>query len=406
MPPLTEEAPPQGNIMIVDDDPSDLTLLEEMFREHAYEVRSFPRGRLALRAAEDDPPDLILLDITMPEMNGYEVCTQLKSSPRFSAIPVIFLSALSSIEDKAKGFRSGAVDYISKPFQLEEVQARVETHLKLRRAIQAEHELLARTLGGAVGTLWELVQLISPMLASRSAAIRDIVLWVTRRLEIQNAWQYELAATLCLLGCMALPDDVFARAYSDKVLSPDEERMFRTHPESAFRLLSRIPRLEVVAEMIRGQRGTGEEPASVLHLALELDRRVHQGIACSDALAELRKTGRFDGRMLDALESYIPTRAEFELKRLPVRLLSAGMVLDKDVVGDDQKLLIMKEGAVLTEIWIERLGNFAKSWGKHQLVDVRLPRIGVARTLEEASREVPGNGEQQAYGAYPWLKAT
>jgi hypothetical protein len=110
--------------------------------------------------------------------------------------------------------------------------------------------------------------------------------------------------------------------------------------------------------------------------------------------------------MLDALESYIPTRAEFELKRLPVRLLSAGMVLDKDVVGDDQKLLIMKEGAVLTEIWIERLGNFAKSWGKHQLVDVRLPRIGVARTLEEASREVPGNGEQQAYGAYPWLKAT
>src|ERR1022692_1462226 len=228
MPPLTEQSlQNQGNIMIVDDNPANLKLLEDMLRQHGYEVRSFPRGRLALAAADQEPPDLILLDINMPEMNGYEVCERLKSTEELSDIPVIFLSALNAIEDKVKGFRSGGVDYISKPFQFEEVRARVETHLKLRRAQQAEHDLLERTLVGAVGTLWELVQITSPGLALRSSAIRDIVLWITKRMGIQEPWQYELAATLCLVGCIALPDDVFERAYCGQDLSPDEDRMFR-----------------------------------------------------------------------------------------------------------------------------------------------------------------------------------
>src|ERR1700687_1880562 len=114
-------------IMAVDDQPENLKLCEDMLGQRGYLVRSFPRGRLALASAAQHPPDLILLDINMPEMNGYEVCEQLKSTASLSGIPVIFLSALNSIEDKVKGFQSGGVDYISKPFQFEEVQARVET---------------------------------------------------------------------------------------------------------------------------------------------------------------------------------------------------------------------------------------------------------------------------------------
>src|SRR5450432_4410661 len=172
----------EGNVMVVDDNPANLKLLEDMLRQRGYEVSSFPRGRLALDAAIQDPPDLILLDINMPEMNGYEVCERLKCDPRVAGIPVIFLSALNATEDKVKGFRSGGVDYVSKPFQFEEFQARVETHLKLRRAQQAEHDLLEKTLNGAVSGLWELVQMTSPVLAVRSRAIRDTVLWVTREM--------------------------------------------------------------------------------------------------------------------------------------------------------------------------------------------------------------------------------
>ena len=383
MQPIAEQSPPQGNIMVVDDNPANLKLLEDMLRQHGYEVRSFPRGRLALAAADQEPPDLILLDINMPEMSGYEVCQQLKSTERLSGIPVIFLSALNAIEDKVKGFRSGGVDYISKPFQFEEVRARVETHLKLRRAQQAEHDLLERTLGGVVGTLWELVQLTSPLLALRSRAIRDIVLRITGQMGIRDPWQYELAATLCLVGCIALPDEVFERAYWGQSLSADEARMFHAHPATAARLLSNIPRLEVVAEIIRGQQGIEAETsiteparqgAHMLHLALELDRRICRGVASGSALADLRLSRRFDARMLDALEGYSPEQAEYEVRRLMIRELRAGMVLEKDVLSKDGNLLILKEGTILTETWLERLENFAKSRGARELVDVRIPR--------------------------------
>ena len=136
----------QSDIMIVDDNPANLKLLEEMLLRRGHEVRSFPLGRLALAAATNNPPNLILLDINMPEMNGYEVCERLKATEKLANIPVIFLSALNEIQNKVKAFRCGAADYISKPFQLEEVHARVETHLKLhhlQRALQLQNERLA-----------------------------------------------------------------------------------------------------------------------------------------------------------------------------------------------------------------------------------------------------------------------
>src|SRR5229473_6683232 len=140
----------RGNIMAVDDNPANLKLLERMLRQQGYQVRSFPRGRLALASAAENPPELILLDINMPEMTGYEVCERLKADEKLAQIPVVFLSALDETGDKVKAFRSGGVDYITKPFQLEEVQARVETHIELQRARQVEHDLLEKTLNGAV----------------------------------------------------------------------------------------------------------------------------------------------------------------------------------------------------------------------------------------------------------------
>jgi DNA-binding response OmpR family regulator len=139
----------QSDIMVVDDNPANLKLLEDMLLQQQYEVRSFPLGRLALAAAKKNTPDLILLDINMPEMNGYEVCERLKSNPRLASVPVIFLSALGETEDKVKAFQAGAVDYISKPFHFEEVHARVETHLKLdslKKALQAQNEHLEETV--------------------------------------------------------------------------------------------------------------------------------------------------------------------------------------------------------------------------------------------------------------------
>lgn len=127
------------NILIVDDTAANLQVLAGMLKDRGYRVRPVPSGKLALLAARREPPDLILLDINMPEMNGYEVCEELQADPVLKGIPVIFISALTEQLDKVKAFATGGVDYITKPFQMEELHARVKTHLKLRH-LQTELE--------------------------------------------------------------------------------------------------------------------------------------------------------------------------------------------------------------------------------------------------------------------------
>jgi serine phosphatase RsbU (regulator of sigma subunit) len=128
-----------ANILIVDDVAANLQVLSGMLENRGYVTRPVTSGKMALQAAQNDPPDLILLDITMPGMDGYEVCARLKADEKLKDIPVIFISALHETLDKVKGFGVGAADYVTKPFQFEEVRARVETHLNLRR-LQVELE--------------------------------------------------------------------------------------------------------------------------------------------------------------------------------------------------------------------------------------------------------------------------
>ncbi len=129
----TRPAQAPSKVLMVDDTPANLALLSGMLGRKGYQVTAAGSGPLALQSARDDPPDLILLDINMPGMNGYEVCTLLKSDEVLQDIPVIFLSALHDTIDKVRAFGVGGVDYIAKPFQFAEVEARVATHLELRR---------------------------------------------------------------------------------------------------------------------------------------------------------------------------------------------------------------------------------------------------------------------------------
>lgn len=123
---------PKADILAIDDTPENLALLSQMLTEKGYKVRSVTKGSTALRGAKAAPPDLILLDVKMPEMNGYEVCQHLKADDRTRNIPVIFISALGDVFDKVRAFQAGGVDYITKPFQVEEVLARLNTHLTIR----------------------------------------------------------------------------------------------------------------------------------------------------------------------------------------------------------------------------------------------------------------------------------
>lgn len=140
---------PKADILVIDDTPENLALLSQMLTERGYKVRSVTKGSTAIRGAKAVPPDLILLDVKMPEMNGYEVCQQLKADERTRDIPIIFISALGDVFDKVKAFQVGGVDYITKPFQIEEVLARLDTHLTIRNLqikLEAQNSQLQREI--------------------------------------------------------------------------------------------------------------------------------------------------------------------------------------------------------------------------------------------------------------------
>ena len=148
----------QSDIMIVDDNPANLRLLEDMLLQRGHEVRSFPLGRLALAAALKNPPDLISARYQYAGDERLRSVRTPQVHRELSDIPVIFLSALNETQDKVKAFRSGAVDYISKPFQFEEVHARVETHLKLhhlQQALKLQNERLEEAVAARTRELAE-----------------------------------------------------------------------------------------------------------------------------------------------------------------------------------------------------------------------------------------------------------
>lgn len=139
----------RGDILIVDDLADNLRLLSSNLSSYGYRTRAVKNGSMALIGAKAMPPDLILLDIRMPEMDGYEVCRQLKADPQLRDIPIIFLSALDETEDKVRAFQAGGADYITKPFQMEEVLARVNTQLTiqvLKRQVAEQQQQLNQLL--------------------------------------------------------------------------------------------------------------------------------------------------------------------------------------------------------------------------------------------------------------------
>ena len=155
----------QTRILVVDDEPVNLHLLVRILSSEGYEVRTASNGEAAIKEAQALPPDLILLDIMMPGMDGFGVCQRLKEGEDTCDIPLIFISVLDQTEDKLKGFSCGGVDYITKPFQHEEVLSRVRTHLTIRR--------LQRRLEGQNEALEKQVQARTAELTRSNVALQE-----------------------------------------------------------------------------------------------------------------------------------------------------------------------------------------------------------------------------------------
>ncbi|MDB9314161.1 hybrid sensor histidine kinase/response regulator [Spirulina sp. CS-785/01] len=239
------------NILVIDDHQDNLDLLTRILHKQGYRVRQLLDGRESFDTIQDSPPDLILLDIRMPKIDGYELCRRLKASSETQEIPVIFMSGLIEIQDKILGFEVGGVDYITKPFQYQEVLARVETHLQLRNT-QKELQILNQELEQRVQRRTQQLQTAN----RKQQELLDLleaknqVLQETDRLkdEFIQTVSHELRTPLnSLTGFLQLALDGMCRSREE------EQEFLQEANESATHLLGLVNEILTVAKMKAGQ---------------------------------------------------------------------------------------------------------------------------------------------------------
>lgn len=161
----------KGSILVVDDNPENLLILDEFLKQLGYEVRVATNGEIALESVDALQPDIILMDIHMPKLDGYQACKILKSNPATKDIPVIFISAMNEPYNKKIGFEVGGVDYISKPFSLDELKARVAVHMELSRRIK-ELEIFNKAMLEREMRIIELKKEVNALLNENGSQIR------------------------------------------------------------------------------------------------------------------------------------------------------------------------------------------------------------------------------------------
>lgn len=230
-------------ILIVDDTTANLQVLSGMLKEHGYKTRAALSGRLALQAAHNNPPDLILLDINMPEMDGYEVCQLLKADQQLRDIPVIFISALSEAMDKVKAFEVGGVDYVTKPFQLAEVEARVSTHLRLHRYQSRLEQMVAEQVQEISNAQMNTILALSKLAESRDddtgkhlERVQAFCRILAAELRVSSPYASQIndtfindlanASPLHDVGKVGIPDAILLKPGK---LTPDEFAVMKTH---------------------------------------------------------------------------------------------------------------------------------------------------------------------------------
>lgn len=267
---MASSAQDSGGIVIVDDNADNLHVLGGMLQQAGFKVRPALSGEMALPAIRTIPPDLILLDIRMPGMDGYEVCARLKADAHSRDIPIIFISALQETEDKLAAFRAGGVDYISKPFQIEEVLARVRAHVQLQRMRRDLEGLVAertRELQAAVDSLRESRRLYGRVMEQ---TIQAMALTIEKRdpytaghqqrvsllataiagemgLPADRVEGLRLGAAIHDIGKIHLPAEVLSRPGR---LSEIEFALIKTHAEVGHDIVAEVDFPWPVAEMI------------------------------------------------------------------------------------------------------------------------------------------------------------
>jgi len=331
----------KSKILAVDDTPASLKLLTDILKTEGYEVRSAISGELALHAATSSPPDLVLLDIRMPEMDGYEVCRRLKAEPATHDVPVIFVSAVLETAEKVKGFEIGAVDFVTKPYQRDELLARVRTHLELNSLrnhledlvdertteLRKSEQDLRTSLLGSITTMASIVEMRDPYTAGHQRRVAELAVAIANELKLpeEQVEGVHLAGVVHDIGKIRVPAEILSKPGKLSVL---EFGIIKEHSQSGYEILKNIdfpwPIAKIVLQHHERMDGSGYP----------------QGLKGDQILLEARILAVAD--VVEAITSHRPYRPGLGLEvALEEITHSRGILYDPQVV--DACLAVFRE---------------------------------------------------------------
>jgi len=368
-------------ILCVDDEPNVLQAFERQFRKQFELQTALGPERGLEKLTGDGPFAVVVSDLRMPVMDGIEFLTRVREN--WPDTVRIMLTGQADMNSAIAAVNQGNIfQFLSKPCPPEMLARALDAGLNHYRLITAERELLEQTLRGSIGVMSEILSLVNPVAFSRAERIRRYVVHIARHLNLAAEWQYELAAMLSQIGCVAVPPDVLNKYYDAQPLDAAERKIMASQGSVGQKLLARIPRLEEVAEMVGNQDLARREPAastgtagigsSLLKVSLDFDELLMRNTEPAAALAAMRKRGIYDPRFLAALEQVQVQQAEREVRLLGLAELKTGMTTNSNVYSK-AGLLLMGTGQEITASAIARLQTFALTTGVLVPISVRMP---------------------------------
>jgi len=364
-------------ILCVDDDVNILQSYQRQLRKY-FNIDIAAGTEQGLDIIDSKGPyAVVLADFQMPDMNGVEFLAAARQKAPDTVR--MMLTGNADLTTAIEAINTGNIfRFLTKPCSPEQLCEALKAGIKQYRLVTTEHDMLKNTLTGSVMVLTEILSTVNSVAFSRASRIRRYVKSIAAEMKLPDLWQYEVAAMLSQIGCIALPPQLVNKITTRKVLSPDEEKAFVRHPKIAGSLLSKIPRLEPIAEMIEGQLQPfcvyleeGKPPredsvalgSQILKVALDFDQIISSGKSYTAALGELgNRTADYNQRVVEVFEKLLVnenSKKNNGILAVRVRDLKIGMIAAEDIVAKDGFLLVPK-GHEMTHPVLLLLRNFAQ----------------------------------------------
>ncbi|SDK80091.1 HD domain-containing protein [Maridesulfovibrio ferrireducens] len=356
----------KARILFVDDEINLLKSVKAMFRKQ-YSVDIAEGSEKGLEMIQNEKKYAVIIsDLKMPGMDGIEFLHRVqKITPDTTRI---MLTGHADVEAATLAVNRGHVfRFLTKPVQADEMRRILDAAIKQYSLVTSEKELLRGTLKGCIRVLTDVLSVVSPETFSLSQRIKRLAVKTAERLGIRNTNQLELAAMLSQLGCISLSEATLHKIHSGKNLTESEQNEFAAHPSISAKLLSNIPRLDQVVEIISKQNQCADEfpdmpiESKIIKACLDFETLIGRGMNSSEAFFEMKKNIKwYDNNILESLENAATIEDHYEQKMLPVSDLKPGMIMNQNL-NTSTGVLVIAKGQEIGEAVLARLNNVARN---------------------------------------------